>query len=182
VLDKAAGPGHTAAEWALFGATSMLAVAALAIAAKTGTLAVQWSLGQLLTACFLALNVGFVVIIACGASKRWYHRGRGVTGGALALVLGDGVFQLALTNGVFAWGDWRYITYLGLYFVLGGSMLPRLRLHLQRPAGLLLCFGGVLLALYVAPPITGLEWFPIVFFLKYFVAHIPREEPYRPCH
>jgi hypothetical protein len=81
---------------------------------------------------------------------------------------------------VFAWGDAQYFAWLGGYFVLGGLAIPRVPLWLRRSASLLFCFGGVLVGLYLAPVVRGLEWFPAIFFLKYFVAHIPREEPYRP--
>lgn len=181
VLDRMAGPGLQPAELGLFAAASLAAVTALVVAERSGVLGVSWSPGQLLVACFLALNVGFVCIIATGASKRWYHRHGPIRGRALTLVLVDGLFQLALANAVFAWGDPRYLLALGPLFVFGGLLIPRLPLHLCRPIALMLCFVGVLDSLYVAPMIAGLEWFPLIFFLKYFVAHLPREEPYRPA-
>jgi hypothetical protein len=181
VLDKSAGPGLTRAELRFATLALLLAPAALLLAERSGVLGVDWTLPQLLTACFLALNVGFVAIIATGACKRWYHRDGNIQGSALALVLADGLFQLGLANAVFAWTEPQYFAYLGSYFVAGGLTIPRVPLHLRRSVALLACFGGVLVAMYLAPGIPGLEWFPLIFFLKYFVAHIPREEPYRPA-
>jgi hypothetical protein len=181
VLDKSAGPGLTTAEVRFSMLALVLAPAALLLAECSGVLGVRWTLLQLLTGCFLALNVAFVVVVASGACKRWYHRDGNIQGPALALVLADGLFQLGLANAVFAWGEAQYFAYLGGYFVLGGLAIPRVPLYLRRSASLLFCFGGMLVAFYLAPVIRGLEWFPVIFFLKYFVAHIPREEPYRPA-
>jgi hypothetical protein len=181
VLDKSAGPGLTSAELRFSTLALLLAPTLLLLAERSGVLGVHWNLLQLLTACFLALNVGFVAVIATGACKRWYHRDGNIQGSALALVLADGLFLLGLANAVFAWGEPQYFVYLGSYFVVGGLAIPRVPLYLRRSASLLFCFGGMLVALYLAPVIRGLEWFPMIFFLKYFVAHIPREEPYRPA-
>lgn len=179
VLDKTFGPGATRQEVTLFAGATAGAVALLLVARAAGILGAEWSLLQLLTACFLVLNFGFVTAISTSTCKRWYHRGKGVTGGALALVLVDGAFQLALANGVFLRSDWRYAGILGAFYLLGGLTIPRIPLYARRSVSYLLFSGGVLLSLYAAPRIPGLEWFPTVFFLKYFVAHIPREEPYR---
>jgi hypothetical protein len=179
-LDKLGGPGLTTAELGFSTLASVLAPTALLLAERSGVLGIHWTLLQLVTGCFLALNVGFVAVVATGACKRWYHHDGNIQGSALALVLADGLFLLGLANAVFAWGEPQYFVYLGSYFVVGGLAIPRVPLYLRRSASLLLCFGGMLVALYLAPVIRGLEWFPMIFFLKYFVAHIPREEPYRP--
>lgn len=179
LIDKTFGPGATRQELALFAAATTIALALLLAGRAVGIVGAHWSFLQTVTACFLALNAGFVVAIATSTCKRWYHRGEGVSGRSLALVLADGLFQLALTNAVFLRDDPRYAGILGAFFVLGGLLIPRVPLYTRRPVSYLLFFGGILLSSYAAPTIPGLEWFPIVFFTKYFVAHIPREEPYR---
>jgi hypothetical protein len=53
--------------------------------------------------------------------------------------------------------------------------------YLQRPTALV-CFAcGLLIAMYLLPQPTGLEWFLPMFYLKVLVSHLPKEEPYRPA-
>ena len=52
--------------------------------------------------------------------------------------------------------------------------------YVRRPLAFGLLAATIFVSLYALPPTAGLEWFMPVLFLKLDVAHLVREEPYRP--
>lgn len=178
ILDRFVGPGATPAELVLqFVFPLGAAVVAVAYAAYTIE---TWSTAQYVLCAVLAFDiVGGIITNATSSGKRWYHRdGQGFPQhfGFITLHLG----HLALVSWVFLGFDFVWLAAAGAYLLIAGFGIIMSPLYLQRPVALLMYAGSILLALYgLASPI-GMEWFLPLFYLKLFVAHLPKEEAYRP--
>lgn len=178
VLDRFVGPGATPAELALqFVLPLGAAGAAVAYAAyAVGT----WSGIQYILCALLAFDImGGIITNATSSGKRWYHRaGQGFPQhfGFVTLHLG----HLALVSWLFLGFDLSWLIAAGVYLLIAGLAIISSPLYLQRPIALVMYAGSVLLALYALAPPPGMEWFLPFFYLKVLVAHLPREEAYRP--
>ncbi len=177
-LDRFVGPGATPAELSLqFLLPLLAAVAAVAHAAyAVGT----WSALQYMLCALLALDIiGGIITNSTSSGKRWYHRaGQGFLQhfGFVMLHLG----HLTVVSWLFLTLDLLWLLVAGMYLVIASLTIILSPIYLQRPVALLMYAGGVLLALYVLTSPPGLEWFLPLFYLKLLVAHLPREEAYRP--
>jgi len=178
LLDRFAGPGATRAELVFqFVLPLGAAVTAVAYAAyAVGT----WSVIQYILCAVLAFDiVGGIITNSTSSGKRWYHRtGQGFRQhfGFLMLHLG----HLAIVSWVFLTLDLFWLVMSGVYLLIAGLAIILSPLYLQRPVALVMYAGSVLLGLYVLVQPPGMEWFLPLFYLKLLVAHLPREEAYRP--
>ncbi|NGP53539.1 hypothetical protein [Thioalkalivibrio sp. XN8] len=178
ILDRFAGPGATPAELALqfllplVAAGAAVAYAALAVGA--------WSGVQYVLCALLAFDiVGGIITNATSSGKRWYHRaGQGFSRhfGFVMLHLG----HLAIVSWLFLTLDLLWLVTTGMYLLIASLTIILVPLYLQRPVALVMYAGSIPLALYVLASPPGLEWFLPLFYLKLLVAHLPREEAYRP--
>lgn len=178
VLDRFVGPGATPAELVLqFVLPLGAAVAAVVYAAY----AVEtWSTVQYILCAVLAFDiVGGIITNATSSGKRWYHRaGQGFSQHFGFVVLH--LLHLALVSWLFLGLDLSWLIIAGVYLLVAGLVIIWSPLYLQRPIALLMYAGSVLLALYAIESPPGMEWFLPLFYLKLLVAHLPKEEAYRP--
>lgn len=178
VLDRFVGPGATSTELVLqFVLPSGAAGAAIAYAAyAAGT----WTTIQYIFCAVLAFDiVGGIITNATSSGKRWYHRaGQGFLQhfGFITLHLG----HLTVVSWLFLDFDFSWLMITGVYLLVSGMSIIWSPLYLQRPVALIMYAGSVLLTIYALAPVPGMEWFLPLFYLKLLVAHLPKEEPYRP--
>ena len=178
ILDRFVGTGATSAELALQFLLPLLAAgAAVAYAVyAVGT----WSVVQYLICALLAFDiVGGIITNGSSSGKRWYHRaGQGFPQhfGFVVLHLG----HLTIVSWLFLTLDLLWLAVAGMYLLISGLAIILSPLYLQRPVALVMYAGSVLLALYALASPPGMEWFLPLFYLKLLVAHLPREEAYRP--
>lgn len=178
LLDRFVGPGATPAELALqFVLPLGAAVAAVAYASHAIE---SWTVIQYMLCAVLAFDiVGGIITNSTSSGKRWYHRtGQGFPQhfGFVMLHLG----HLAIVSWLFLTFDLLWLVTAGIYLLIAGLAIILSPLYLQRPVALVMYAGSVLLALYVLASPPGMEWFLPLFYLKLLVAHLPREEAYRP--
>ncbi|NGX15586.1 hypothetical protein [Wenzhouxiangella sp. XN24] len=178
ILDRFAGPGATPAELVL---QFLLPLVAAGAAVAHAAFAVGgWSAVQYLLCALLAFDiVGGIITNATSSGKRWYHRaGQSFSRhfGFVMLHLG----HLAIVSWLFLTLDLLWLVTAGLYLLIASLTIILVPLYLQRPVALIMYAGSILLALYVLASPPGMEWFLPLFYLKLLVAHLPREEAYRP--
>jgi hypothetical protein len=179
-IDRLNGPGATKAESLLGWAAAFLAgggVLAYALVMDLG-----WSPLQLILAVFLAFDLaGGVFVNATSAAKRWYHRqGQGFMQHFAFVALH--AVQLGMVAFLFRPNDWAYFLVNYGFLLLSTTLILALPLYLRRPMALIVLCDTFLINAYLFDLTPGLEWFLPVFFLKLLVAHILREEPYRPTY
>ena len=178
VLDRFVGPGATPAELML---QFLLPLGAAGVAAIYAAHAIgTWSAVQYILCALLAFDiVGGIITNASSSGKRWYHRdGQGFPQhfGFVILHLG----HLSLVSWLFFGLDLSWLITAGAYLLIAGLAVIWSPLYLQRSVALLMYAGSVLLVVYVLAPPPGMEWFLPLFYLKLLVAHLPKEEAYRP--
>ncbi len=85
---------------------------------------------------------------------------------------------------VVAWlfrdGDWICGIIAYGYLLLAAVIVRRGPGYLRRPVALLVFGLALLVNGYVVTPTAGWEWLLPLYYLKRLVAHLIREEPYRP--
>lgn len=178
VLDRFVGPGATPAELALQFSLPLGAAGAAVVyaACALGT----WSTIQYILCALLSFDiVGGIITNATSSAKRWYHRaGQGFSQhfGFVTLHLA----HLTLVSWLFLNLDLMWIIVSGAYLLFAGFTIISVPLYLQRPVALSLYTGSLILVLYALVPPPGMEWFLPLFYLKLLVAHLPKEEAYRP--
>ncbi|MEL7611081.1 hypothetical protein AAGW18_01120 [Vreelandella titanicae] len=178
VVDRVLGPGATPAELMLQLTFPLIAAIAAPIYAYQVTR--DWSLLQYAVSALLAFDiVGGVVTNSTSCAKRWYHRPRQGLRKHLQFI-----FIHFIHLFMFSWLylplriDWFFV-FAGL--LIGSALLILLvSQYLQRPIALITYSVALLLSLYALPQPVGMEWFLPLFYLKLLVAHLPKEEPYRP--
>ncbi|MFP4276879.1 MAG: hypothetical protein ACLFQC_01225 [Wenzhouxiangella sp.] len=178
ILDRFAGPGATSAELAL---QFLLPMVASGAAVAYGAYAVgTWSALQYIVCALLAFDiVGGIITNGTSSGKRWYHRaGQRFPQhfGFVMLHLG----HLTVVWWLFFTLNLLWLVMAGMYLFSAGLAIILSPLYLQRPVALVMYAGSVLLSLYVLASPPGMEWFLPLFYLKLLVAHLPREEAYRP--
>lgn len=178
LLDRFVGPGATPAELAL---QFVLPLGAAVAAVTYAAYAIEsWTVIQYILCAVLAFDiVGGIITNSTSSGKRWYHRtGQGFPQhfGFVMLHLG----HLVIVSWLFLTFDLLWLVTAGIYLLIAGLAVILSPLYLQRPVALVMYAGSVLLALYVLASPPGMEWFLPLFYLKLLVAHLPREEAYRP--
>jgi hypothetical protein len=138
----------------------------------------DWSVLQYVLAVLIAGDlVGGVAVNATSSAKRWYHRKeQGFRQHLTFVAIHIHPFIVGL---LFRPMDWVFAMVFYVYLIVATVVILLLPLYVQRPVGLLLFIGAILIGLYGFSPTPGLEWFVPVFFLKLLVTHTLREEPYR---
>jgi hypothetical protein len=176
--DKFVGPGATAAEHWLGMAAAFAGGAAMLLYALLGRLG--WTPVQIVLAALLAFDAaGGVAINATSTAKRWYHR----EGQGFAHHFGSAIghsAQFFLVAWLYRSMDWVFFGVTAGYLAVSSAAVLLTPLYIQRPVALVLYCGALLISLYAFAPTPGLEWLVPVYFLKLLVAHLTREEPYRP--
>ena len=76
--------------------------------------------------------------------------------------------------------DLAWLATAGVYLLIAGLTIISTPLYLQRPVALVMYTGSLVVAIYALAPPAGMEWFLPLFYLKLLVAHLPKEEAYRP--
>lgn len=178
VLDRFVGPGATGAELML--QFSLPLCAAIVAPAYAAYAVVGWSHAQYLICAILAFDViGGVITNATSSGKRWYHR----AGQGMSQHLGFVTAHLAhlfLVGWIYPGLDLDWPAVSGGYLIVTSAAIIGAPLYLRRPVALIAYMGALLLSIYMLTAPIGLEWFLPLFYLKLLVAHLPREEPYRP--
>lgn len=177
--DRFIGPGATSREeWLQLVGGLVLTAALLLLLHRQGHLA-QWSTAQIIVVVLLIFDLfGGVITNATTAAKRWYHRaGQEGLRAHLPFIAVHGVHLLLIAL-LFRQGDWAYFGVLYGYLVFAAIILVRSPLYLQRPLGMTLFCGSLLLGTYVFPPSPGLEWFVPLFYLKLLISHLLKEAPF----
>lgn len=177
-IDRFIGPGTTPAELILEIIVSVGAALLLILYALARPL--DWSLIQLVVGALLALDIaGGVVTNATSSAKRWYHRaGQGAVNHLTFLTVH--ILHLLLFVVFFRAGDWGYVVGAYGYVMLTAAIVTFSPLYLRRPIAFTGLMGAFALNAYVLLPTPGFEWFLPAYTLKLLVAHLLREEPYRP--
>ena len=177
-LDKFLGPGTTRAELAL--QLGFALAAAIALPLYVSHRGLDWSWFQYALATFLAFDLmGGVVTNASSSAKRWYHReGQGFAAhfGFVALH----VVYVLLVSWLFRDTDWVFFGLVSALLLAVALVVLLAPLYLRRPIALGLYALAIMVVLYAFGATPGLEWFVPLLFLKLDIAHILREEPYRP--
>lgn len=176
--DTFIGTGATQAENALVVAVAV--VSAIGMIAYVLSADPGWTALQVVIAVVLALDIGGGVIAnATSVTKRWYHRPGQTAKTHLGFIAVHALHLLPVPIW-FRPGDWGYFVIAYGYLLMAAILILRVPLYLQRPVAMLLWMGGILLNAYVIMPVAGLEWLLPAFYAKLLVAHLVREEPYRP--
>jgi hypothetical protein len=177
-IDRFIGPGTTPAELILGTIVSVGAALLLLLYALARPL--EWNLIQLIVGALLALDIaGGVVTNATSSAKRWYHRaGQGAVNHLAFLAVH--ILHLLLLVVFFRAGDWGYALGAYGYVMLTAAIVTFSPLYLRRPIAFTGLMGAFVLNAYVLLPTPGFEWFLPAYTLKLLVAHLLREEPYRP--
>ncbi len=178
MMDNVIGPGATQAEKDLQGYIPLLAGGALLAYGVYAEL--DWSVIQYLVALLLTIDmVGGVITNATSSAKRWFHReGEGIK--AHMAFIAIHFIQLGLLSVFFLDMNFWWVAQTGAFMLLAASIILLTPLYLQRPVAMSLYGLSVLLCLYVFASPVALEWFLPLFYLKLFISHLLREEPYRP--
>lgn len=180
LIDQIAGPGYSTAEFYLlwtFGLSFLVMIGVHNYWNQP-----DWTSSKHITSVFLAVNMGFGVVVSSSPLKRWYHRnGSGITGWALGMVIFEAVFETVIANWVFMdeLKNWNFLWVIGGLSAASFVISTRTPLYLKRPVNIGLYMTQIFLATYYLPMIRGMEWYTYVIFCKY-LTHLPREEPYRP--
>ncbi|MFX1534700.1 MAG: hypothetical protein ACFFDI_10800 [Promethearchaeota archaeon] len=176
--DRFIGPGATRSEVLLILIPALLAGIAVPLYAIYANL--NWNLLQLIVATLAALDlVGGVVANASSSTKRWYHReGQGFKDHFLFTAIH--IIYPFLVAWLFLSMDWVFFVAVASYLLISAVIILKTPLYLQRPLALLIFLGVLVLNTYILNSPVGLEWLVPVLFLKLIVAHLIREEPYRP--
>ncbi|MHA1385234.1 MAG: hypothetical protein ACTSR3_15900 [Candidatus Helarchaeota archaeon] len=175
--DKFIGPGATMAElWLIIG-VSLVSVILLILYITINNIPLDTF--QILIAVLIAFDLsGGVVANSTSSAKRWYHRKEtGFKDHFTFIVFHIHPFLVGL---FFRNWDWGYGLFFYSYLLIASLIILKIPLYLQRPVALIFFLGAILCNLYIFTPTIGLEWFVPVFFCKLLIAHILREEPYRP--
>jgi hypothetical protein len=164
---------------------SLALLGAVAVAVQASWRGLGWSPAQYALACFLALNLGFAVAVGTAPLKRWFHHRGDIRGRELATVLADAGAQILAFDWLFCEGEvfglsFGYALALFAYLALAGLAVAFSPLYLRRAVSGASFLLGAIAALYLLPPVPGMEWFGLVVLYKYLVGHLPREEAYRP--
>lgn len=177
-IDTFIGPGVTRAELLLELAVSL--ASGLLVLAYALTQSLGWTGGQIALAVLLAFDLaGGVVTNATSTAKRWYHRpGQGFRQ-HFTFIAVHGI-HLVLVAWAFRAGDWAWAIGWYAFLLFASLLILSIPLYLRRPVAFSVFGLGLLLAIYLDTPFSGLEWFIPVFLLKLLVSHLLREEPYRP--
>lgn len=178
ILDRFIGPGATKTEIVLQFAVPFCAT--IAAMYHLYRLEASFSLLQYVVCGLLALDItGGIITNSTSSAKRWYHR----QGQGLNAHLGFStlhVLHLVLVSYLFLEGNIIWATTGSFYLVGMSALILCVEPYLQRPIAMIAYSGSLILALYVLQVPTGLEWFLPLFYLKIFVCHLVKEEPYRP--
>lgn len=178
-FDRFVGPGATKVEiylQILFVTIAAIALPVYAVVNKLG-----WNMAQLVIGSIIALDmVGGVITNATSSAKRYWHR-KGVGFEFHFIFILIHAIQLFLVTYFFRSMDWSFFAISYIYLIIGALAILKSPLYLQRPVAMIMYLGGIVVNFYVlSPSPRGMEWFLPVFFLKLFVCHLVREEPYRP--
>lgn len=178
-IDRLVGPGATNAELLLQFVPAVLITAAWVAMAIVGGWG--WTPWQLALAGVVMLDlVGGVLTNATSAAKRWYHRsGRG-DAAHFGFAAVHFVHPLVVMLFFDRW-NWPFVAGACGYLLVASLAILRAPLYLRRPLASLCLVIGFFLALYLLPVPPRFEWFLPVFFVKILIAHLLREEPYRPA-
>jgi hypothetical protein len=176
--DKIAGPGATKAEVALQIILPILAVLAAYFYVQKTSL--DWPWWKVTLFCALAFDmIGGIVTNSTSSAKRWYHRDGQGKKQHLTFV-GVHTIHVALVALVFRNFDALYFGALSGYLLLAAVIVVSTPLYLQRTMAFSLFSVGLLLESYGWAAPFEIAWFTPLLLLKLLVAHLPREEPYRP--
>ena len=179
VRDAIVGPGATPVEMVLdIAIPAMAGIGALLYASRVVEV---WSLPQYIACFVLAFDTaGGVVTNATSSAKRWYHRaGQGFKQhfGMASLHL----IHIVVVSWLYLGLDVAWILTAGGYLLAAATVILLVPQYLQRPTALVSYACGLLISMYLLRQPEGLEWFLPLFYLKLFVSHLLKEEPYRPC-
>lgn len=179
--DRFVGPGATRGEERLQVIGTVALTIALMAFLVLRSMELDWSAAQWIVSALLAFDLlGGVITNATSAAKRWYHRpGQAGPRAHLPFVAVHGA-HLLLVAALFRGMDWTYVVVFYAYLMAAAVIVAQSPLHLQRPMGMALWCGGLLIGLYVMPPTPGLEWFLPLFYLKLLVSHLVKEAPFAP--
>jgi hypothetical protein len=177
--DEFVGPGYTRAETILL--LAFAGIGALIIILYNLIMFRQWSVIQHLVIAVIAFDLlGGVVCNATSPAKRWYHRpGQGFRQHFSFIVFH--AFHPALLALFFAPFTWLDFVLVYGFLLISAFVLLRVPLYLQRPTAFGLFALSMILGAFLVTPLAGFAWFLPIFYAKLLLAHLIREEPYRPA-
>ncbi|MCD4783940.1 MAG: hypothetical protein K8T10_08975 [Candidatus Eremiobacteraeota bacterium] len=178
-FDRFVGPGATKME--IFLQILFVTIAAIALPVYAVVNKLGWNMAQLVIGSIIALDMtGGVITNATSSAKRYWHREGVGFGFHIKFILIHAV-QLFVVAYFFRSMDWSFFAISYIYLIIGALIILKSPLYLQRPVAMMMYLGGLVVNFYVlSPSPRGMEWFLPVFFLKLFICHLLREEPYRP--
>lgn len=146
---------------------------------------VDWSLGLLIIAILLGLDIGGgMITTATNSFKRLYfspvtENDKAVTKfGKNHLLFSLAHIHPIVLYLIFDISNWYIGVIWYVLFALSAVVVLNTPLYLQRPVALLLTLLAIAINVYIIAPIPGFEWFIPVFYLKIIAGHNLREEPY----
>ncbi|MDF1845786.1 MAG: hypothetical protein P1U69_01160 [Parvibaculaceae bacterium] len=177
-IDKGMGPGATWAEYVL--QLVLPGGAALFAYLYAETAFPAWPWWKVLLYCVLAFDmVGGVVTNSTSSAKRWFHRATQTWRNHLGFVVLH-VAHIALVATLFRDFDLIYLVAMAGYLTSAAILTLLFPLYLQRAIALFLVTLGMVLEIYGWGALHEIAWFTPLLLLKLLVAHLLREEPYRP--
>lgn len=177
-VDKAAGPGATAAEYVL----QLLIPGGAALAAYFYAAAEfpDWPWWKVALFCALVIDmVGGMITNATSSAKRWFHR-NGQTWRNHLTFMAVHIVQISVVALVFRDMDLVYGVSLYAYLLSATILILIFPLYLQRPVAVTLCALGMLLEMYAWGVSSVMPWFTPLLLIKLLISHLLYEEPYRP--
>jgi len=178
-IDKLVGPGATTAElWIQFGFAVAAGLTVLFFGLQPEA---SWTGWQVVVASYLAFDIcGGIGTNATSSAKRWWHRKeRRHFKNDMKFILPHFYMPLMITLAFFP-GDWAFFFIIYGYLIFGAVTMAKLPLYLRRPVAMVLYTGALLMNAYLFEMPLLIAWFIPLIYLKLFIAHLLREEPYRP--
>jgi hypothetical protein len=147
----------------------------------------DWEWWQYILAAIIGMDLGAgVVANALNSCKRFYHTPLKVDEpryvGYLKqplLFTSLHIYPLILAA-VYPDGTWLYGIFWYALLVLSAWLVVKSPLYLSRPVAYGILLLAILTNYYLIQPPLGFEWLVPVLFIKIILAHLVREEPYRP--
>jgi hypothetical protein len=168
--DRFIGPKATVVEvWLILSAAVLCAFAVVGFALYQG---LGWSIGQLIVAALLAMDVaGGVAANASQTTKRWYHRVGQSKWQHFGFVFVH-VVQIGLYIGFFGLGQWQQGLMLFVYLLLATFVVLHVPYRYQLPLACLAVLDSLLLQQILVVSDVGMEWFFPALVIKLVVCHI----------
>lgn len=177
-VDRFFGPDQTRAEiWVQLAGGMLLGALVLALTAQHAEqLNLRWW-GWAVVAVFAVDVIGGVLTNSTGTAKRWYHR-PGARAERLWFVTFH-LIHLCLIAYLVLDADMAWLLLNAVAMLVAAFAVEFTAVELVRPVATGLTVATVLLNIWLVPMPAGLEWVPLLFYVKLLLAHMTPEAPFR---